>query len=58
MGAADTLAYFSVYDISGSGRPDIWILAFLISATANTLVYGVVGSVVSFCYRRFFFRPA
>jgi hypothetical protein len=32
------------------------IFAFLISAFANVLVYGLVGLVVSFVYRRFFLR--
>ena len=32
------------------------IFAFLISASANVLVYGLVGLVVSFIYRRFFLR--
>jgi len=30
--------------------------AFLISASANALVYVLVGTAVSFCYRRFFLR--
>ena len=33
------------------------ILAFLISAFANVLVYGLVGFVVSAVYRRFSLRP-
>jgi len=32
------------------------IFAFLISAFANVVVYGLVGLVVSFVYRRFFLR--
>jgi bacteriorhodopsin len=28
-------------------------LAFLISATANVVLYGLLGAVVSFCYRRY-----
>jgi hypothetical protein len=28
-------------------------LAFLISATANAVLYGLLGAVVSFCYRRY-----
>jgi hypothetical protein len=32
------------------------IFAFLISAFANVLVYGLFGLVVSFVYRRFFVR--
>lgn len=35
-----------------------FLLAFLISATANALVYGAVGGVISFCYRRLFVRSA
>jgi hypothetical protein len=31
-------------------------IAFLISATANVAVYGLVGVVVSFCCRRYFLR--
>jgi hypothetical protein len=31
--------------------------AFLVSALANVLVYGLLGCIVSFAYRRLFFRP-
>jgi hypothetical protein len=31
-------------------------IAFLISAVANVAVYGLVGVVASFCYRRYFLR--
>jgi hypothetical protein len=34
------------------------VIAFIISTAANVVVYGILGVVVSFCYRRFFFRPA
>jgi hypothetical protein len=33
------------------------VLAFLISAAANVLLYGAVGGVVSAVYRRFSLRP-
>jgi hypothetical protein len=32
------------------------VIAFVISAGANMVVYGLLGSLVSFCYRRFFLR--
>jgi hypothetical protein len=32
------------------------LLALMESAFANAIVYGLVGSLVSFCYRRFFSR--
>ncbi len=35
-----------------------FLLAFFVSTAANILVYGLVGSLVSFCYRRFFARSA
>jgi hypothetical protein len=33
-------------------------LAFLISAGANVAVYGLLGAIASFCYRRFFAVPS
>jgi hypothetical protein len=32
------------------------VIAFLISAVANLTLYGLVGVVASFCYRRYFLR--
>ena len=40
-----------------SGRVD-FIIVFVISALAKVVIYGLVGSLVSFLYRRFFFRSA
>lgn len=33
-----------------------FVIAFLISAASNVIVYGIVGWVVSFCYRRLVLR--
>jgi hypothetical protein len=32
------------------------LIAFIISAGANTVIYGLLGGLVSLCYRRFFRR--
>jgi hypothetical protein len=40
---------------AGGGTPG-FLMAFFISAAANVFVYGVVGTAISFSYRRFFFR--
>ena len=44
-------------DAGGGGGLGKAILGFLMSVVANALVYLLVGSVVSFSYRRFFQRP-
>src|ERR1700758_5444236 len=35
-----------------------FLIAFLISAAANVLVYGLAGSIIAFLHRRFLYRPS
>lgn len=48
-----TSVFLMSAEAGGSGGE---VIAFLISAGANVVVYGLLGAIVSFCYRRFFVR--